>query len=207
MANQSHLNKSRVDKFILAFNLPPILQQAKIDNTNAPTNDLNLQESIQYSVFGIIIPAISIPALDTPFAGHTVKTSTFARPSYEDVTVNFNVDNRFKNYRTIYEWLNILNDQESSTYDGAGLGSPTNREVIRSGPSTHSSIEYKNEYTTDMSLYGLDEFNKQIVHFKYREAFPVGLGSIGYNYQQESEITCTFTFTFSQLHFKLLAIN
>jgi hypothetical protein len=69
------------------------------------------------------------------------------------------------------------------------------------------SIEYKKEYTSDMSLFGLDEYNKRTVHFTYTEAFPVQLGNIDYNYQTEDEITSSFTFAFSQLHFKRLAIN
>ena len=57
---------------------------------------------------------------------------------------------------------------------------------------------------TDFTLYSKDEFDKNIVKFTYKNAFPVSLGQIDYNYRTETEIETTFEFAFSQLLVELL---
>ena len=57
---------------------------------------------------------------------------------------------------------------------------------------------------TDMTLYAKDEFDKNKVKFTYKNAFPVSLGQIDYNYRTEDEIETSFEFAFSQLLVELL---
>ena len=203
-AIQSHLNKARLDKFILVFNLPAILKEAKRENVGAG-NDL--QESMQLSVYGTVVPGISIPAESAPFGGQVGKVTSFNRPAYDDVAVTFNVDNRFQNYDVIWKWLNSLNGSREGIYDPDNLMSPSDRGIIENAMVSSQDIDYKKEYATDMSLYGLDEYNKRIVQFTYTDAFPVSLGNITYNQQTPGEIQCSFGFTFNQLIFKRLSIN
>ena len=40
--------------------------------------------------------------------------------------------------------------------------------------------------------------------FTYKNAFPVSLGAINYNYRTEGEVETTFEFAFSQLMVELL---
>ena len=200
---QSHLNKSRLDKFVLSFNLPPILKESK-RATSAAANEL--QDSLQFSVYGVVVPAVNVPAIVNQFAGQSIKTSSFNRPAYEDVTVDFNIDNRFKNYSVIHKWLNILNDEKSGIYDSGDLMENGRGRIIDRGINA-TQIDYKKEYTTNMSLHGLDEYNKKIIDFTYTEAFPITLGGINFNYQNAGEIVCSFTFAFSQLHFKRVTIS
>jgi len=203
---QSHLNRARLDKFVLAFNLPPILRQLKLDSMAVPSNDLNFEETIQYAVYGVVVPEISIGKEEHAFAGQVTKAAKLSRPSYDDVTVSFNVDNRFANYYTIWEWLDVMNDEKTTIYDDANLMTEPRGRITDKGINAES-IPYKNEYAADMSLYGVDEYNKRAVKFTFTEAFPVSLGSITFNQQDGSEIVCSFTFTFSQLHFKKLLVN
>ena len=63
--------------------------------------------------------------------------------------------------------------------------------------------DFKN-YQTDMTLYGLDEFNNQRIKFTYTKAFPVTVGEIEYNYRTGDEITSSMTFVYSQIHSKLI---
>ena len=60
-------------------------------------------------------------------------------------------------------------------------------------------------YQTDMTLYGLDEFNNERIQFTYTKAFPVTIGSINYNYRTAEEITSSMTFVYSQIHTKLIS--
>ena len=206
-SQQSHLNRARLDKFILAFNLPPALKEARRKSPGFTSDDLDSEDSIQVSVYGVVVPKVSVPAIEATYAGQTGKASSFNRPSYEDVSVNFNIDNRFRNYNTIWEWINLLNDSENTTYDASNLFGSSDRGKIIAKNISAQDIEYKKEYTANMSLYGVDEYNKNVVQFTFTEAFPVTLGEINYNYQTPDEIISSFTYTFSQLHFKRLAVN
>ena len=67
-----------------------------------------------------------------------------------------------------------------------------------------SSMDIKN-YQTDMTLYGLDEFNNERIQFTYTKAFPVTIGSINYSYRTAEEITSSMTFVYSQIHTKLIS--
>ena len=57
---QSMLNKSRADKFLLVFDIPPILKEF-----NKKFNQDNLSiisDSVQFSIFGTAVPEITVPA-------------------------------------------------------------------------------------------------------------------------------------------------
>ena len=96
MANQSFLNKSRADKFKLVFSIPPAL--LKIDSKNdRSTFNIN-QNAMQFSVYGSVVPAVTVPAIDIRYAGSNLYNSSLAKEPYEPVTINFNIDNDYNNY-------------------------------------------------------------------------------------------------------------
>jgi len=61
------------------------------------------------------------------------------------------------------------------------------------------------DYQTDLTIYGLDEYNNEKIKFTYTKAFPTDLGGINYNYREDGEIESSFTFVYSQLHTLLLS--
>lgn len=186
---QSPFNKSRKDKFLLVFSLPKAL--LKISKNIERTDTTILPDTLQFSVFGNIVPDISIPAINTRYAGQTLAHSSHSREPYEPNRVNFTVDNRFNNYWVIYSWLNLLNDDKTGVYDPDQLA-----ESIRGA----NRVGQPNmEYRTDISIFGLDEYNKKIVEFVYTNAFPTNLGGINYSYRDGSEIESEFTYSYSQL--------
>lgn len=184
--NQSFLNKSRTDKFTLVFSLPPALR--KIDSkTDRQTYNVN-EDAFQFSVYGAVVPTLDVPALQIPYAGSNLYNSTHAREPFPPVTVEFTIDNGFNNYWVLYKWLNLMHDQNEGLYDAADLV---------------TDEDFKS-YQTDMTLYGLDEFNNKRIEFTYTKAFPVTLGQIQYNYRNSEEITSSMTFVYSQIHSKLI---
>lgn len=60
------------------------------------------------------------------------------------------------------------------------------------------------EYSTEMVVYSLDEYDKPTVKWVYTYAFPTNLGSVEFNEQQTSQVKCDFTFQFSQLQCELV---
>ena len=55
------------------------------------------------------------------------------------------------------------------------------------------------QYKATISIYGLDEYNKRVVEFKYIDAFPTNLGSIAYSYKDSGELESSLTLSYSQL--------
>ena len=184
--DQSFLNKSRADKFNLVFSLPPALREMN-SKTDRQTYNVN-EDAFQFSVFGAVVPAINVPALQIPYAGSNLYNSTHAKEPYPPVTVNFTIDNGFNNYWVLYKWLDLMHDEKEGLYDA--------KKLVQ-------TEDFKN-YQTDMTLYGLDEFNNQRIKFTYTKAFPVTVGEIEYNYRTADEITSSMTFVYSQIHSELI---
>ena len=142
---QALLNKSRSDKFILTIRLPESLKKSETKSELSNTK-VNL-DALQFSLFNCTIPAEVIPQVDVRYAGGNVHVSSHNKPSYEPMTINFTIDNEFKNYWVIHKWLQIMRNEESSIYDGemfpkdAGLG----------------------QYSTDFVMTALDEFEQPVI--------------------------------------------
>ena len=186
---QSILNKSRVDKFLLVFDLPPILKT--FSNTLRSEEDGRSvkPDAVQFSIFGSMVPEITVPAIENRYAGNTLYVSSHSKNSYPPVNVKFNIDNEYNNYWVIYQWLNLLHDQKEGRYNAQNIQLDGNF----------------NDYQTDMTIYGLDEYNNKKIAFKYTKAFPTSINNIDYNYQESGEITSGFTFVYSQMHVEKLA--
>jgi len=198
---QSQLNKSRKDKFLLVFNLPPILKNNNTSNLSIRSNNIINQNSIQFSVYGSIVPQIQVPDIIAPYSGQSYKISSNSRPPYENISINFTVDNQFNNYWVIYSWLNLLNNQQQSIYDAEQIvpdGAISNKSGKLATPLQPQS------YQTDFTVYGKDEYDNNVIQFTYTKAFPVSLGNIEYNYREPGEMETTFEFAFSQFFASLI---
>lgn len=184
----SYLNKAREDKFLLVFDLPPILKPSmsvyQRDNTH-----LN-PDSVQFSIFGSMVPPITVKGVESRFAGSTLYMSSHSKDSYPPVNIKFAIDSMYNNYWTIYQWLNLLHDQKTGVYNQQNLPVDSNF----------------NDYMTDLTIFGKDEFGKNRIKFVYKKAFPTTLDQITYDQQSETgkEIVSGFTFLYSQLHTELI---
>lgn len=185
---QSYLNKARKDKFILVFSLPNALKT--IDNDkNGGRSTFNVSEdSMQFSVYGAVVPEIVVPAIQIGYAGSNLYNSSHAREPYPPVKVDFTIDNEFNNYWTMYKWLNLMHDQKKGLYDAQGL----------------AKDEFFKNYQTDLTLYGLDEYDNRRIEWQYTKAFPINLGSIDYSYRDGTEAASSMTFVYSQINSKLI---
>lgn len=196
--NQSLLNKNRLDKFILSFQLPKALK--KIDkNNDRKTYNVN-EDAFQLSVYGAVVPELTVAAIQIPYAGSNLYNSSHAREPYPPVEINFTIDNEFNNYWTIYKWLDLMHDEKTGLFDEDDLVERSLTEGRVAGPFKFA------DYQTNMTLFGLDEYNNKRIEFTYTQAFPITLGGINYNYRDAGQIESSMTFVYSQLHTKLLNI-
>lgn len=183
---QSYLNKQRKDKFVMVFDIPKVLKEIK--STTQRANSKVIPDSMQFSVYGNVIPEISIPEKEVPYGGQVMKVTGFARPSLPKNTINFTVDNMFNNYWVIYKWLQIFNDEKTGVY---------NSKVFNDSGLLEN-------YRTTIVVYGLDEYNNRVIEFKYYHCFPVFLGGINYSDRESGELESTFEFVYGQFETNLL---
>jgi len=188
---QSVLNRSGKDKFLLILNLPHVLKKQSLNNNLISINPLQL------SIFGTIVPEVAVPSNEVRFAGQSYNVSSYTRPNYQPITVSFIVDNKFENYWILWKWLSILNDPESSYYAGTKPKLETWKDRLDSGIIT--------EYQTNFSVIGLNEYNQRSIEFVYHNAFITNIGGITYDYNDTEQIKSTATFQFSQLNVNLLS--
>jgi hypothetical protein len=183
---QSILNKSRSDKFKLVFQLPSALKSINTQDNRGSSQII--QDSLQFSIYGTIVPAVTVPALEIRYGGSTLYNSSHSKNPYPPVTVNFTIDNEYNNYWVIYKWLDLLHNQYDGIFDSD--------DIIQDD-------KFK-AYQTDLTIYGVDEYNKEKIKFIYTKAFPTEIGGINFNYREGGEIESSFTFVYSQLHTTLL---
>jgi hypothetical protein len=199
---QSIFNKARKDKFLMMLTPPKAIRE--INTKEERTNQKVINDSIQYSVYGAVVPKISVPEISAEYSGQSFKFSSHHRPSYENIFVNFTIDNRFNNYWVLFKWINILNNnKEAIFYSDRVPYNGGNR--INNAQSTIIDPKVIEEYSTRITIYGLDEYDKRKIQFDFIGALPVSLGQIGYNYREATEAECTFEFAFSQFSAKLLS--
>ena len=182
--SQSPFNKTRKDKFLLVLNFPDGLKD--ISKKLTRSNESILPDTIQFSVYGAIVPDVEVPVLNVRYTGQTLAASSHARPPYPACTVNFTVDNRFNNYWTIYKWLDLLTSSDDGIVDKDNILVKNNRTDLM-------------KYAANISIFALDEYDKRTVEFVYTNAFPTSLGGINFNNRDASEIETTFTFNYSRL--------
>jgi len=190
---QSVLNKQRLDKFRMVLTLPPILRDIDSKDWDAITKDLVNRDALQFSVHSASIPDVGVPAKSLPTMGQTVKVTSQTREAYAPVSCKYVIDNRFRNYWVLWKWLEALNDiRESGVHDDLAH------------PPTYGEAQLDKhdgylDYQTIISIYPLDEYNKEMCEFRFLNAFPTKLSGLNFEYQDPAQAEGTFDFEFGQM--------
>lgn len=177
---QSVLNRSRLNRFILILDLPEKLKERE---------DLFHLKNLQFTVTGTVFPPIQIHSHNIRFGGQSMNIPGFSRPEYPSLRVMFKIDNEWKNYMTIYHWINLFNNDKESIFDSDNL--------LKNNDSK-SVIESYRKYVKDLSIVQLDEYNNKLIKFTYTDAYPVNLDGFNPDYQKGDEITCSAEFKYNQ---------
>ncbi len=199
--NQAQLNKSRLDKFLMVLSLPEPLKKVANSYIGARGDKVINENALQFSVYGAVVPEVTVPDITLGYGGQNMKLSSNNRDPYPNVQVNFTIDSKFNNYWVIYKWLDMLNNDGESVFD---LDDLANTPSVSPSTKTSKSQTPPDLYLSDFVIYAKDEFDKNITKFTYKKAFPVSLGGISYNYRTPGEIETTFEFAFSQLIVELV---
>lgn len=190
--DQSTLNKSRNDKFLLLFGLPKGMADKTDDVLKKDYND----NKIELSIFSLSLPDVSIPPISLGYGGQTYKTSSFSRPDYSSLDIKYFIDNGYHNYYILWKWLNLFNDSKYSV-----------SEITNTSTLPHdNTLELDNpfyDYVTDLNLIVMDEYNNKLMKITYQDAFITGLGGVNYSHQDGAEIVGSVSFSYNQLHINM----
>ncbi len=192
--NQTILNKSRNDKFLMVLDIPIQLKK-QYDSVLKTAYNAN---TIQYTIYGSPVPSVSVPPIDLPYDGQVYRASSMSRPAYQPINIKFFVDNGYKNYWILWKWLNMFNDAQ---FSNSNIRIEDPKKNI--SPDSDMKITMK-DLVSIMRIYGLDEYNNKIISFTYTHAFPISLGELIYSHQNPSEISCDVSFVFNQLQVDML---
>jgi hypothetical protein len=188
LIRQSPLNKARKDKFLMVFDLPPVLKQ--IQSKYNRDNKTLLPDTVQFSIYGTVVPGVTVKGVPARYAGDTLYVSSHSKDPFPPVNIKFKVDSGYNNYFVIDRWLNLLHDEKTGQYNQGGI--PIDGNFA--------------DYQIDMTVYGLDEYDNKVIKFIYTKAFPSQLGDLEYDEQSDNdmEMVCDFTFLFSQRRVELI---
>jgi hypothetical protein len=166
---------------------------------------------VQFFSQTINIPGISVDALtqSTPLSPLAIAGSDIA---YEDLNVSFLIDEEYRNYREVHDWLKGLSFPENHTQFQSLLTEGEDR-MPRSqsrGVQTESGKTYP--ATPDGAIYSdatltiLTSKNNPQLEVRFRDVFPKALGSVQLT-TQDTEIAylvADVTFGFKFYEFKTI---
>ena len=176
-SKNSELNRLSNDLFLSILNLPKCIRKhSRLVCGDIRKSDV---EDLQLSIRNFTIPAINIPTHKKAFNGATRSESSKTVSEYEDITIQFKVDNQMVNYGIIYNWLQMLRNPEDGADSGFG----------------------KVDYETTFSVLILDEYEKPVGMYTFEGVVPVTLGSISLDYAANEQIFVDFTFSFDFISF------
>jgi hypothetical protein len=188
LIRQSPLNKAKKDKFLLVFDLPPVLK--RIATKYNRDNKKLMPDTVQFSIFGTTVPGVTVKGVPARYAGDTLYVSAHSKEPFPPVNIKFKIDSGYNNYFVINRWLNLLHDEKTGQYNQAGI--PIDGNFA--------------DYQTDMVVYGLDEYDNKVIKFTYTKSFPTSLDEISFDESVtgDMELECGFTFLFSQMRTELI---
>lgn len=166
-------------------------------------------DTLQFSVYNITVPRLEVPAHQLHIYGQNYNVTSHDRPAYPPAVVNFAVDNEFKNYWVLWKWQQLIHESLTSEYANERVfpnGAPDEPRTLYT-TDDHIVVQEKKplyNYTTDIVVYGKDEYNNNKIKFHFKWAFISRLGELVYNYRDPGETDCYFEFVFNQIDIELM---
>lgn len=135
-------------------------------------DNVDEQSDFRLNIFGSVLPGIQIQPQEFPWQGGKVYGES-GDIEYKQWNTSFLVDQDFNNYITIYEWMMSIIDG----YNNFG-----------------SKFE---DYQIDSSLLIFNNWEENILTFKFKNIWPSDIGDIELSYQEGEELLkCDITFTY-----------
>ena len=142
--------------------------------------------NLNFYVQNVNLPGIHLPPVEVgnqfvkkPFPGDHIE--------YDDIMINFKVDENFTNYLELYNWIK-------------GMGFPNRfSEHAAINEKTNSSVKLGEGIYSDISLIIMNSARKPAFEVTFKDAFPISLSSLIFDVTREDiayiDAAATFRYT------------
>lgn len=160
------INKVHANKFKLI--LPKISIIEDIFNLYA-------MNFLEISVRGTIAAGLSVAAIDTPTIGHKPYKLTGAGYEISEIPITFLIDGDFLNYYMLWSWLNKIYNLNTAV-----------APVLANDENPYEDFE----------IIGLDNYNNEVVKFKYRGGFITSISEVNVAYDNSDRLEANVSFAY-----------
>lgn len=129
-------------------------------------------------IYQTVLPGLSFDREDRNWQGFVVPTVS-GNLSFEEWTTAFDVDEEFRNWRSVFEWMKHINNNK----DKAG--------------------EDFKKYIVDADMFVYDNYERLVVKALFRNLFPISLGGVTFSTREgEQYLTTEVTFAYTYFEFQ-----
>ena len=164
---------------------------------------------VEFFTVGANLPAIALSdvLMPTPFKDIPVMGD---RLTYDNITIEFIVDEYLENYRSLHEWMTAIgfpkDRKQFSDFRANKSNTPSSTQGVSQDigdvqPSTAANALFSDAYLTLLS-----NKNNPILEVNFHNCYPVALGGLTYS-QQETDVeymTTSATFSYQIYEFREL---
>lgn len=156
-------NKANPNNFELTF---PVLPE----HTSLQSN-----EEFMLNIYGTVLPSVGLQAIDINW--QNAKRQVAGGPTtFETLTVQFSVDEQFRNWKLIFNWMTFISD---------------NHEKM---------AENYSDYAVDSTLKIIDNFGNDVMGIKFVGMWPTDLQEVTFSVR-EGEVLLEGAATFAYDYF------
>jgi hypothetical protein len=209
---QSRINDAggltRTNRFRVEIGIPKIMNSLDGTSINlqvknpALFNQLNsTQKYLEYFCEAAHIPGVALNTHEYRRYGYgSIEKRPFAA-TFTDITLTFLFDNKRKNYDFFQYWLNSINNYDyRSGISGESSNKITGLNLFE--------LEYKDNYSTEVRIFLLDDTGNTVASYVMTEAFPIFVGDIPLSWNDTNGvIRIPITFTFYTWHNEKLDLS
>jgi hypothetical protein len=116
-------------------------------------------------------------------------------PIFNDMTIDFIADNNGDIHKFFYMWLNSIVNFTDLPREGGS------KDQFGTSSKDPFAVEFKDDYAIPVTIRTYSDFQKKLVDVTLENAFPVSIGEIQYNWNDENQLV-RFPVTFSYTHWK-----
>ena len=165
---------------------------------------------VEFFVQTANIPGISLgtatvptPLYDYPVPGDTIQ--------YQSFDMSFLVDENLSNYKELHDWINGLGFPKNHTQfanlqgTGADRFPGTTASTAATGTSTPQPLAEGGTYS-DATLTVLNSKNIAVTEIRFRNVYPISLGSLSYDIKASDVDYLQVTASFNYLNYDIVQL-
>tara|TARA_Y100000034_G_C6854923_1_gene388356 strand:- start:382 stop:954 length:573 start_codon:yes stop_codon:yes gene_type:complete len=123
--------------------------------------ELTRLPTVTYFCQSVAIPSVNITPVDQPTPLGVFPKFVGGKYAFEDLTVNFIVDENMKNWLEVYNWINEIGNMEDNT------------SVIANKQTS--------DFFSDILIVVTNSVYRPNLHIRFRNAFPISLSGFQFN--------------------------